>query len=407
MNNQTENFLNIIRYAVNGTNLQDLPILKEPVDWKRLGELGMSHNLFALFHEVAYKYPDYEKSADYKKNERVALGIVAGQVRRTARFLELYREFLKEDLHPIVMKGIICRQLYGQYEEHRPSGDEDILVKKNEFYKVKAVMERCGYECTQPNVTVAQLEKLQDVGFREKRSGFLIEVHTNLMGHRNKIRSRMGESFNDVFEHTRTVLVRDELLTTMSHTEHYLFLVLHAYKHFSTGGVGVRQLLDILMYQQKYEQEIDWKWIENELIDNQVISYLGDLQYIGVNYLGFNVGVRFESCNPKELLEDIIEVGVFGEQGEAGQLASSINLGTAGLKKNSIFTWLRVGFPTLKFMMNEVPELEEKPWLLPKEWIKRWIRFIKRAKKYDGNLIADSVKKSEKRKKLLERYNME
>lgn len=406
MNSQTENFLNIIKYAINGTNLQDLPTLKEPVDWKRLGELAMSHNLFALFHEVAYKYPDYEKSADYRKNERMALAIVAGQVRRTARFLELYREFLKEDLHPIVMKGIICRQLYGQYEEHRPSGDEDILVEKNEFYKVKAVMERCGYECTQPNVTEAQLEKLQDVGFREKRSGFLIEVHTNLMGHNNEIRTQMGECFKDVFEHVQTFEICDTSIATMSHTEHFLFLVLHAFKHFTLSGVGVRQMLDILLSQEKFEQEIDWEWVRKSLEENHAIGFLGDMQSIGMQHLGFELHVRFKTCDPKALLDDMIEVGVFGKREEADVLAARINLGTTNQQNGGISTWIRAGFPTKEYMLNVAPYLEEKPWLLSVEWVKRWGRFLKRTRRYGGNLMMDGVKKSQKRAELLKKYGL-
>ena len=38
-----------------------------------------------------------------------------------------------------MMKGLICRQLYGEYCDHRPSGDEDILIRKAEYKQVQQI----------------------------------------------------------------------------------------------------------------------------------------------------------------------------------------------------------------------------------------------------------------------------
>ena len=57
-------------------------------------------------------------------------------------------------------------------------------------------------------------------------------------------------------------------------------------------------------------------------------------------------------------------------------------------------------------MAESVPYLNEKPWMLPIEWIKRWGRYFKQVKKYDGNLIKDSLKRSEERMELLKKYGL-
>jgi len=51
----------------------------------------------------------------------------------------------QQGIYPIVMKGMICRQLYGDLGEHRPSSDEDILVEIKDFYKVQEILEKEGY----------------------------------------------------------------------------------------------------------------------------------------------------------------------------------------------------------------------------------------------------------------------
>jgi len=404
MTYQVENFLNIIKYAIHKTSLAELPELQKPIDWVALTEMAKAHNLFALFHEVAYQFPEYRESAEYETNNQVAIAIVAQQIRKKEIFLELYRAFLKEDLHPIVMKGIICRKLYGEYAEHRPSGDEDILVKKQDFYKVKAVMEEQGFVCSKSDVTETQLEILQEIDFQETRSRLMIEVHTNAMGHENEMRTQMGECFQEVFKSAQTQEIDGVPITMMSHTEHYLFLVLHAFKHFTLSGVGVRQVLDILLYQKEFGSQIDWRWVKQQLKANHVEGYWGDLQFIGMQYLGFDLQIQYETCSPMNLLEDIMEVGVFGKREEADVLAAHINLSTIDKTTSKLFTWLVAVFPKKKYMLTVAPYLEQKPWLLPVEWIKRWGRFVKRAKKYDGNLIRESVEKSKKRKKMLEQY---
>ncbi len=402
----THNFMQILRCVLPFSEETDLPQLQEPVDWDALEAVSRRHNLLPLFHEVACHFPDYRDKPNYEDNINCVIAVISQQIKKTENFLDLYRAFLKEDLHPIVMKGLICRQLYGKNAEKRPSGDEDILVQKEDFYKVKAIMEAHGFVCLQPDVTPAQLEQLQDVGFYEDNIGFLIEVHTNIMGHTNQMRTKMGDCFENVFENAQTLVIRDVPVTTMSHTEHFLFLVLHAFKHFSLSGVGVRQMLDILLYQKEYEKEIDWEIIKSALEQNHATEYFGDLQFIGAEYLGFELQNRFAVCDPKGLLEDMMEVGVFGKQEDADMLAARINLNVMGQGKTRVFAWIQMGFPPVRYMINEAPYLEEKPWLLPVEWVKRWGRFFKRAKKYGRGFMLDSVKKSQKRMELLKKYGL-
>lgn len=403
---QTRNFLQMFRFVLGNDETSNLPNLQEPVEWNAMEAISKEHNLFPLFHEVVCQFPEYRSRENYEDNINSVMTMIGQQIKKTEAFLKLYRAFLEEDLHPIVMKGLICRQLYGKNAEKRPSGDEDILVRKEDFYKVKEVMEAQGFVCSKPDVTMAQLDQLQDVGFYENKIGFLIEVHTNIMGHTNEMRTKMGDCFKDVFEHTRTVDIRNVPITTMSHTDHFLFLVLHAFKHFSLSGVGVRQMLDILLYQSTYEQEIDWESVKAALEENHALGYLGDLQFIGEQYLGFELATRYETCSPEGLLQDMMEVGVFGKHDDSDILAARINLNVKQGENPGVLAWIRMGFPPVKYMITEAPHLKEKPWLLPVEWLKRWGRFFEKARKHGGNFMLDSMKKSQKRMELLKKYGL-
>ena len=56
-------------------------------------------------------------------------------------------------------------ELYGKYCDHRPSSDEDILIRKQEYEQVRQILQENGYMSEHQNVTDAQLDDLQEVTF--------------------------------------------------------------------------------------------------------------------------------------------------------------------------------------------------------------------------------------------------
>lgn len=177
---------------------------------------------------------------------------MAWQARRTEAFLALYKELLKAGNHPIVMEGLICRQLYGEYCDHCPSGDEDILIRKSEYEQVQQILQENGYRPEYQDVTDAQLDDLQEVTFFNGQTGLSIEVHVNPIGHEDGWRRQLNNCFKDVFQNCREEVIDGIPIMTMEHTDHMLFLILHAFRHLTVGGFGIRQILDILLYPEKY-----------------------------------------------------------------------------------------------------------------------------------------------------------
>lgn len=63
------------------------------------------------------------------------------QVSRTALFLSDEKELAQLGVQPLVMKGIVCRNLYPK-PDLRPSGDEDLLIPEKDFAAVDACFMR-------------------------------------------------------------------------------------------------------------------------------------------------------------------------------------------------------------------------------------------------------------------------
>lgn len=385
--------------------------LNDEVDWTHLVGLAKEHNLLPIFLEEAVKYPAYVSRPEYVSEMQKTMQTVAMQVQHTHAFLKLYSSFVENGLHPIVMKGLICRQLYGDLCDHRPSGDEDILIRLTEYDKAKQILIANGYETDFVEETQAQLEQLQEISFRNPETGLHIELHLNIMGRENDARSRMTDCFADVFDNYREVEVDGVKVRTMTHQTHLFYLILHAFKHFTGGGFGIRQMLDILLYQEKYGAEIDLSKLHDELVEFKADVFWNDLIHIGNMFLGFELDVLQEPNCPEELLEDMLECGAFGNKTQAEIAAARMTTIATGdyLKKetgNSFTILFRTIFPSRAFLMNQFPYLEEKPWLLPVEWVKRWGRFLKRSRKNENNLAVESMKISQRRMKLMKKYGL-
>ena len=220
MDIQVGNFLKIIRMFFDDKKEVSLV---EPVDWELLSEIARKQNLLPLFFEAANSIEGYTSTAVYAKDQLDTFAMVTSQIQRSSAFADIYEKIAKQDIYPIVMKGIVCRQLYGEFGEHRPSGDEDILVEVKEFYQVKRILEQEGYECHIPNVTKKELEQLQEVSFYNPEENLMLEVHTNIIGIENVERVQMNDLFQNAHEHGQMIRIYGTEYKKLNQQKHYSF----------------------------------------------------------------------------------------------------------------------------------------------------------------------------------------
>lgn len=401
--NTTNIFLVILDAAIHNKPVK----LQEDANLGELLSTAQAHNILPLVFEKLCEIPDFTNHPEFEAYVTKSMEIIAIQARRTEIFLRLYQAFSKAGLCPLVLKGIICRQLYGEFCDHRPSGDEDILIRKADFERTAAVLQEQGFKAERPEITERQLETLQEISFSHRASGLVIEVHTNPIGRENEIRCRMNDCFRDVFERRKQSEIAGTPVWTMSDTDHLLFLILHAFKHMAVTGFGIRQVLDILLFYEQKQNTIDIPYVLDNLESVKAKKFFSDLIYLGNRYLGFYF-TPFEECHfAEELLDDLMGNGVFGNMTQAQQL-SRVMTGAAVRQGNKAgrANLMRAVFPGRKYMMAGYPKLVERPWLLPLYWIKRWIHFLKRRTRNKYRLAAESMEISNRKIDLLRKYDV-
>ena len=254
------------------------------IDIKEVLEEASRHNLLPLIVEVCSDQIN-RSDPELKGYLYNAMHSIAAQVQRTGEFLRVYKKIAENGYYPLVLKGIICRELYGEYQDFRPSYDEDILIKKEDFEGIRDILIAEGYV---PDIDADRFDlkdKIQEVTFCG--SNLTIEVHLNLNGENNQLRKKMNSYFLDVFTNKRIQVIQDVAIYTLSHTDHCLFLIIHAFRHFTGGGFGIRQVLDIMLYGQEFSNEIDWEYIRRSLKGLRADKFYSDLVHLSNTYLGF------------------------------------------------------------------------------------------------------------------------
>lgn len=371
MKNINQVFLNLLcAYFQNQTVAEISP------DLGALYDLTFKHNLVPIIYDVLRKNDDFNPSSN--KFRETAINQIVMQQQRTEQFLNIYQKLLAANLKPLVIKGLICRQLYPQ-SDFRCSSDEDIWIKPEDFNTCFQVLTDNNFRCTNKQlITDDFLNTVQTINFTNNI--LTIEVHINPFGTSDNLHKQMNNYFKNVFDDSISIEIENQTIYTLNPTNHYLFLIIHLYKHFISAGVGIRQVLDILIFYQHYQKDIDNNKIKTILKDLHINNLYDAIMQIGKKYLGFNLIPNNQTIkNIDKLTDNLIENGCFGTS-NLNQVYSYFypTISTRNQDSSAIKNIVTILFPPVKQLSMRYPKLKEKPSLYLWFALKRIYNFLKK-----------------------------
>ena len=371
MKNINQVFLNLLcAYFQNQTVAEISP------DLGALYDLAFKHNLVPIIYEVLRKNDDFNPSSN--KFRETAISQIVMQQQRTEQFLNIYQKLLDANLKPLVIKGLICRQLYPQ-SDYRCSSDEDIWVKPENFNTCFQALIDNNFRCTNKQlITDDFLNTVQTINFTNNI--LTIEVHINPFGTLDNLHKQMNSYFKDAFDDSIIIKIENQIIYTLNPTKHYLFLIIHLYKHFISAGVGIRQVLDILIFYQQYQKDIDNNKIKTILKALHINNLYDAVMQIGKKYLGFNLIPNNQTIkNIDKLTDNLIENGCFGTS-NLNQVYSYFypTISTRNQDNSAIKNIVTILFPPIKQLSIRYHKLKEKPSLYLWFALKRICNFFKK-----------------------------
>lgn len=398
-------FLEILRCSMAGESVRGVEELTEE-QWRAIGELAAIHKVLPLVSDAAHTIPAAQAAfAPLKSGIRRQVVI---QAQKTHAFLELNRKLRAAGVKALVVKGIVCRSIYPK-GDLRLSADEDLLVPMELLDAAKAVLAELGLATTE---TAADA---YEYPYRDPNGPLYIELHTYLFPPQEAAYGAWNEFFLDAFERAEEMEIQGETVWTMAPTDHLLYLILHAFKHFLHSGVGVRQVCDIVRYDNILGSRVDWDYVRSCCRKVRAEGFAQALFAIGEKHLGLDRDASHApeawlSAAPDEapLLEDMLSGGVYGDSSRSRKQSSNMTLDAVAAEnrgqKNGSGVLGSI-FPKAEKLEGRYPYLKDQPWLLPVAWADRIIHYAGELNR-SPDTAAETVAIGNRRLALLRRYGI-
>lgn len=264
------------------------------------------------------------------------------------------------------LKGSLLQHDYPRFGM-RQMGDNDILIDPAMQAQVHEFMCSEGYE--------AALYQLGNHDEYVKQPLYNFEMHMCLF---ERI---MDPVLADYYTDRTELLQKDEgngFGYHMSCEDFYIYLTAHAYKHFVLSGIGIRHLLDVYVYLGKYEQTMDWAYVERDLRKMDAWEFHCQCRALSQALFASPRREHARSEEEIQLLGAFFSAGAYGTPEQRVQKSlQTLQRGseTAGLLTKIRYVFMRI-FPSVERLSMMHPEVKESKWKVFVVWAKRLLSAV-------------------------------
>ncbi len=268
--------IDLLGSVLRGTRLPQPPVA---LDWEKLYRIAAFHLVSAMASQAIDQLPNPEQPAPellrrFRNDHSVAMAREANQHVHLEQLLEAFRS---HGVACLPLKGCLLKELYPSVEM-RLMVDVDLLIDGRSSEKVKGLMSGLGY-------TLKAQGETHDVYL--KKPFMTVEIHRHLMPERVSYRSYFDQVWS------RVITDGDHGGYRLSHEDFYVYLIAHIAKHFSGGGTGIRSVMDLWLYSQRYGGATTSEYTRTELQRIGLRKFADNVEALSRVWFGGESGDRW------------------------------------------------------------------------------------------------------------------
>ncbi len=290
--------------------------LPESIDWKAVLALAQQHAVVGTIINSVQFLPDSLRpsASTSAKMNKFALGLIQTNMvlDRTAARLVAFLE--QRGIRGVLLKGQGVARYYPM-PQIRQTGDIDFYVGREQY---RRAVEVCREQLASNKAECEEME----VHFSFDMGGVEIELHRLAAKIYSPVRNRRFRHWVvEELEHSgarRSLQLGDTEVVLPSYEFDALFVFYHAWHHYLTGGIGLRQLCDWAMIFHSHSADIDREQLTANLRRFGLTNGWKLFACIAVGYLGVPAD-RMPLYDPsfvrksEIVLAEILAGGNFGE----------------------------------------------------------------------------------------------
>ena len=296
------------------------------------------------------------------------------------------------DIPYVVLKGFAAAMYYPE-PLRRVMGDIDIMVRPENFAAAYNALQSTGYIASEP-----QAGEGRHVHFR--RNGIVIELHRTYASLNTKAQERLLDTWiYEGISRAKICQVKDLQFPVLPEPLNGLTLLAHISQHLEEG-LGLRQILDWVMYVDKRLRDDTWPEFQ-KLTDQLGLTKLAmAAARLGQLYLGLSPlvkwcrGIDDQVC--ADLLQYVMDCANFGAKAPMNNTVTMVlshGKGVTGLFRN-----------LQKRGENNWKALKKYPVLKPFAWAYQGFRYAVKGMKRDHAFseFGKDLAASKRRNRLME-----
>ena len=281
-------------------------------EWDELFRMAQVQTIVGILVDGLERLPAIQRPPSNILLEWIGVAqIIESQYRKhkilVAKTLECLNE---EGIKVAFMKGLVCGSRYA-HPERRQCGDIDFVVCEEDFQKTLDQLERIG------EVDRDLIHEHHGVVYVD---GINLEPHYKVHNYQNpKVDKAMKEMFMEIFPQSLVLTnIGEFAIPSFPPAFECALLVGHMVNHVYAEGLGLRQMIDFMMFLQTEHEATKAEQCKRYLKMLHMERTFRIFSCICEEYLGMPHGLLNIDYKEKErnfsviLMNDILEVGNFG-----------------------------------------------------------------------------------------------
>ena len=268
---------------------------------------------------------------------------------QVTEFNDLEKSFEEAGIKNQAMKGARMKFIYPA-PEMREMSDIDVLVDATCMKQATQLLTEKGY-------TLFQSIKHHDI--YKKPPFMVVEVHRAMYD------KTVDSGQYKYFSNFSKAVLREGMKYTydFNREDFYIYMMSHMAKHFYTMGCGIRNLVDIYVYQEKYGTLLNKDYVKDELKKCGILEFTQHMEKLTAIWLKGEKSSMFYN----DLFLYMLDSGIYGkDENGIWNKFSEKKMQDKEATPSQLKRWYY--FPPLSYMSEYYPWLDGHSYLLPIAW---------------------------------------
>ena len=325
------------------------PNIPPETDWNNVLEIAKKQALVAL---AEYSIPEPLK-CDWKA---IKFQSTAHYIRVLHEQNDIVQIFQAHNIPTVVLKGSSAAMYY-PVPSCRTMGDIDILVSEGKYEIAKKLLGECGY----------QFEKEDYRNSTFFKNGINIELHYHFSAKEKDIEQLISEGLHNAVQYT----IENYSFPGLPKYTNGFVLLEHVRQHLVRSGLGLRQIIDWMMFVHSGLDDTIWETEFKRLTQETGLEKLAiTMTFMCRKWLGLPDEITW--CNnADEELADLLLTRLFAD-GNFGREKPVTEDAIRQLKNKNAFGYLQ------KAGLTHWKAAEKYPVLRPFAWLYQIGRYIRK-----------------------------